>query len=156
MAAQGFREAKEAALAGFDDVGPGHLNCAQAVVCCALRTLGAGDHSVALARYFGGGMVRTGEVCGALSGAALSLGLRDECLGLSWPDGTSPDVERLQQLFRRFATEFGALTCRELVGYATDSSEGYDRFRADGKHASCESYVSWVCERLHGILETTG
>jgi C_GCAxxG_C_C family probable redox protein len=152
----GSQHAKEAALAGFRDMGPGHLNCAQAVVRFAAMVLGADHDSVVLARYFGGGITRMGQVCGALSGSAISLGLRDRCLGLSWPDGASPNAEKLQQLLRQFEAEFGALTCRELLGYVTDTPEGYDRFRADGKYVSCEGYVSWACDHLYDILKTTG
>jgi len=91
----------------------------------------------------------------SLVGIRRTLGLRDRCLGLSWPDGASPDTETLQQLFRQLEAEFGALTCRELVGCVTDTPEGYDRFRARGKYVSCEGYVSWACDHLCDILETT-
>ena len=155
MLEDGVQQAKEAAMAGFRDMGPGHLNCAQAVVSFAAMVLGTDADSVVLARYFGGGMTRTGQVCGALSGAALSLGLRDRCRGLSWPDGASPDTDKLQQMFSRFEAEFGAMTCRGLIGYMTDTPEGYARFRAEGKYESCEGYVSWACDHLHDILETT-
>ena len=148
--------AKAAALAGFADAGPDRLNCAQAVVRFAALVLGAGEDSVVLARYMGGGMTGMGEVCGALSGAALSVGLRDQHRGLSWEDErSSPAAEKLQQLFRRFEAEFGATTCRKLVGYRTDSAEGYERFEAEGKHQSCQAYVSWTCDQLPDILETT-
>jgi len=151
-----FQSAKAEALAGFAEMGAGHLNCAQAVVRFAAMVLGASHDSVVLARYFGGGMSRMGQVCGGLSGAALSLGLRDQCRGLSWPDGTSPDAERLQLLFREFEAKFGSTTCRALVGYLTDTAEGYERFKAEGKYASCEGYVSWACDHLYDILEATG
>ena len=156
MFKDGPQQAKETALAGFRDMGPDHLNCAQAVVRFASMVLGADPDSVVLARYFGGGMTRTGQVCGALSGAALSLGLRDRCRGLSWPDGASPDTGKMQQLFQRFEAVFGAMTCRGLIGYATDTPEGYARFRAEGKYESCEGYVAWTCDHLHDILEITG
>jgi C_GCAxxG_C_C family probable redox protein len=147
--------AKAAALAGFADTGPGRLNCAQAVVRFAAILLGAGEDSVVLARYMGGGMTGMGEVCGALSGAALSVGLRDQLRGLSWADRSSPAAEKLQQLFRRFEAEFGATACRELVGYRTDSIQAYERFKAEGKYQSCQAYVSWTCDQLPDILEAT-
>jgi hypothetical protein len=97
-----------------------------------------------------------GEVCGALSGAALSAGLRDQHRGFSSADD-APSLarERLQQLFRRFEAEFGATTCRELVGYRLDSARAFERFRAEGKHRTCEAYVSWTCDQLADILATT-
>jgi C_GCAxxG_C_C family probable redox protein len=152
MAERDWRPAKEAALAGFRDMGTGHLNCAQAVVRFAALGLGLDPDPVVVARYLGGGMVRLGQVCGALSGAAVSLGLRDLHFGLSWPDGTSPDTEKLQRLFRDFEAEFGATTCRGLVGYAITTSEGYQRFKDDDKYELCERYVAWTCDRLADIL----
>ena len=149
------RMAKAAALAGFADTGPGHLNCAQAVVRFAAVLLSAGEDSIVLARYLGGGMAGMGQVCGALSGAALSVGLRDRRRGLSWADRSSPTTEKLQELFRDFEAEFGATTCRELVGYRTDSTQAYERFKAERKQQCCQAYVSWTCDQLQDILETT-
>jgi hypothetical protein len=147
-----WQPAKEAALAGFRDRGTGHLNCAQAVVRFASLVLGLSPDPVVVARYLGGGMVRMGRVCGALSGAAISLGLRDLHSGLSWPDGTSPDTEKLQRLFRDFEAAFEAVACRELVGYDISTSGGYQRFKDDNKYELCERYVSWTCDRLGDIL----
>ena len=83
MIEDGFLKAKVAALSGFRETGADHLNCAQAVVRFAAILLDARQDSVVLARYFGGGMTGMGQVCGALSGAALSVGMRDLNLGLS-------------------------------------------------------------------------
>jgi Putative redox-active protein (C_GCAxxG_C_C) len=156
VATQDLERAKHDALSDFRDMGPGHLNCAQAVVRFSCRVLGLEDDWVILGRYFGGGITRMGSTCGALSGCPLSLGLRDRQLGLSWPDGASPATGRLQDLVRQFEAEFGASTCRDLVGYPITTAEGYDRFRAEGKYESCERYVSWVCDRLYDILTSDG
>ena len=149
-----LQEAKAAALAGFTTTGADHLNCAQAIVRCASRLLDFEDDPVALARYFGGGITRMGEVCGALSGAALSLGLRDRHRGFTWPDGQSPDTGALQQLFRRFEAEFQATTCQTLVGYSIDTTQGYERFRAEDRYQACTEYVAWVCDQLPDLLLT--
>ena len=85
MVDDGFLRAKAAALAGFGETGADHLNCAQAVVRFAAILLDARQDSAVLARCFGGGMTGMGRVCGALSGAALSVGPRDLSLGPSRP-----------------------------------------------------------------------
>jgi C_GCAxxG_C_C family probable redox protein len=151
-----IQEARAAALMGFAATGANHLNCAQAVVRCASRLLEMDDDPVVLARYFGGGITRLGEVCGALSGAALSLGLRDRHCSLAWADGQSPDTAALQESFRLFEDRFGATTCRALVGYAIDTPQGYERFRADGKYQACTEYVAWVCDQLPRLLFRQG
>lgn len=151
-----FERAKDAALTGFRDLGPDHLNCAQAVVRFATVLLDADPDSVVLARYFGGGMTRTGQVCGALSGVALSVGLRDRFRDLSWPDGTSPDTDRVQALIREFEATFGSTTCLGLIGYLTDTPEEYERFRAENKYESCTGYVSWACDHVYDIIVAPG
>lgn len=147
-----LQRAKDAALAGFRDSGPGHLNCAQTVLHFAAQVIGAPEDSVILARYFGGGITGMGHVCGALSGCALSLGLRDRHFELSWPDRSSPDAERLQELLRQFEVEFGTRTCIDLIGYELSTEESHDRYEAEGKHVSCEKYVSWACDHLYELL----
>jgi hypothetical protein len=60
--------AKAQALAGYRDPGPGHLNCAQAVVLSGLLIMDQDPESTSVAGYLGGGMARMGEACGALRG----------------------------------------------------------------------------------------
>ena len=145
--------AKEAAVAGFVDMGPDHLNCAQAVVRFSTLVLGHDPELVVLARYFGGGVVRMGHICGALSGAALSLGLRDWHLPEHGSDATAQNTEKLQQLLLDFEKEFGAGTCSLLTGHDIRTREGYRQFRDDKKASDrCPLYVSWVCDRLYEML----
>ena len=74
-------EAKTAALAEFNDPGPAHINCCQAVVRFAVLVLGCDPGLVTVGRYFGGGIAGMGETCGAITGTAMALGMRDLCLG---------------------------------------------------------------------------
>ena len=78
-------QAKANALARFAETGPGHINCAQAVVAFSLEVMGEDPDLVVTGRYFGGGIAGMGEVCGAITGAALALGLRDYGEGATTP-----------------------------------------------------------------------
>lgn len=145
-------EAKAEAVAGFRASGAAHLNCAQAVVFFAMRALGRDPDVIVAARYMGGGMVRLGNVCGAVSGAVLALGLRD----LTDPEGTERNAAEvtasLQELIRAFESEFGDTTCRVLTGHDISTREGYKEYAASEAHARCADYVGWVCDRLGAIL----
>jgi len=155
--------AKEESLARFADEGPGHINCAQAVLSFALRVEGMHPELITVARYFGGGVAGMGEVCGALSGAALALGLRDHEAQRS-PAGGRAGTERrpdpktargaLQDLMRAFSTEFGALGCRDLTGCDLTTPEGHDAFVKSGANQRCPLFVSWACDRLLPLLDT--
>ena len=148
----GVSQAKEEAIAGFLDRGPGHLNCAQAVVHFALRTMGRDPGLALAAHYMGGGMARTGQTCGALSGAVLALGLRD----LTASEGESHDAAevtlQLQALIRDFDQEFSAVGCLELTGHDLSTREGYRAFAKSDAQPRCAHYVEWAIDRLSDIL----
>ena len=65
----------------------------------------------------GGGVARSGETCGALTGAIVALGLKvgrtepedEEKKGLCYRFG--------QEIVRRFRDEIGTTQCREIIGF---------------------------------------
>ncbi len=144
--------AKQLAMEEFRDTGPGHLNCAQAVVRFAAHGLRGDPASVTFARYMGGGSVGMGEMCGAVEGAVLALGLRDYLSPNEHASVDAADKESLQALIRDFRTLFGSATCRGLTGQDISSLEGYARFKADPISQRCDDYVAWACDRLGSIL----
>lgn len=148
----GVSQAREEAVAGFLDKGPGHLNCAQAVVHFTMRSLGRDPRLVVAARYMGGGMARMGYTCGALSGAVLSLGLRDLTASEDTGEGAAETTLQLQTLMRDFDREFASVSCLELTGHDLSTREGYRAFAKSDAQPRCAQYVAWVIERLSDIL----
>ena len=74
------QRAKDGVLARLAETGPDHLHCSQAVTLFTLLVLGHDPELTTVGRYLGGGVVGMGEACGAITGAALSLGIRDHHL----------------------------------------------------------------------------
>jgi hypothetical protein len=97
-----------------------------------------------VAGYLGGGMVRMGQVCGALSGAAVTLGLRDRLAPHGRSENSSATFDALQQLFPGFESEFGAITFRELLGCDISSPEGFREARRCQALSHCPEYVAWT------------
>jgi len=100
------------------------FNCSQAVFSTYGESQGI-DRETALkiAGPFGGGMGRLGEVCGAVTGALMVIGLEN---GMTNPeDGDTRD--RCHGLVNEFAARFrekhGSIICRELVGYNISDDE---------------------------------
>ena len=92
-------------------------NCAQAVFCAFADKMGM-DEKLALrmASPFGGGMGRLREVCGAVSGMFMVLGV---LYGYDDPKDTVTKkeiYEKVQILADRFQKENGSIICRELLG----------------------------------------
>ena len=92
------------------------FNCAQAVLCaCAEYTWLDEKTALAIAAGFGGGL-RSGEVCGAISGAVMALGLTN-------PFTDSSDIvakEKIAALAKECVAagkeKFGCVICSELKG----------------------------------------
>ncbi|MBN1630043.1 MAG: C_GCAxxG_C_C family protein [Thermoleophilia bacterium] len=153
MARITLEEAKAEAVARFNDRGPDHMNCAQAIVYFALLVLGRDPDYVTIARYLGGGIAGMGEACGVLTGAALAMGLRDLHLDEEPEDLTSRTRNDLQQLLKDFAEESDALRCADLTGCDLSTPEGRDEFVATGANGRCPLYVGWMCDHVAPLLQ---
>jgi len=95
----------------------GGCNCAQAVF-LAFSDITGMDRKVAarLSSPFGGGMGRMREVCGAVSGMLMVLGV---LYGYDETPGNDPHKKQLyvdvQALAGRFREECGSIICREIL-----------------------------------------
>jgi C_GCAxxG_C_C family probable redox protein len=100
-------------------------NCSQAVLSTLGPEIGL-DHESALrvAGMFGGGMGHLGNVCGAVTGAFMTIGLKYSKV----QDGENEKRDRGYVLVRQFAEEFaarnGSIICKELLGYDLSTPEG--------------------------------
>lgn len=91
-------------------------NCSQSVFGAFAEECGVEfDTAMRLSSSFGGGMGRLREVCGALTGAFMVLGLTH---GYSDPDdrdAKAAHYERIQNFARLFEARFGTYLCRDLL-----------------------------------------
>jgi len=93
------------------------FNCSQAVLTTFCEENGmATETALKISTCFGGGM-RNGEVCGAVTGGLMAIGLK---YGHS-TQGDDTTKTRAYQLTREFTQQFkekyGTLLCRQLLGY---------------------------------------
>ncbi len=88
-------------------------NCAQAVLLAFADLSDADEETLSrVSMGMGAGMGRMGEVCGAVSGAAMAL-------GLLFPEKGKGEVYALvQEHMMGFAEENGSYLCRELLAGA--------------------------------------
>ncbi len=91
-------------------------NCAQAVFCAFCDETGLDlDTAARLSSSFGGGLGRLRELCGALSGAELALGLLRGYSDVEDPALKSAHYARVRELAERFRAQNGTILCRELL-----------------------------------------
>lgn len=140
--------AAEAAARHFDG---GH-NCAEAVLRALADDLGRPE-CVRLATGFGGGMGGDGDVCGALSGAIMAIGL---LLGRDEPgddEAKARCYDVVHELRRRFREACGATECRELTGVDLRTEAGLDEYEARGvKSAVCRQAVREAAQVVAEVL----
>lgn len=136
-------------------------NCSQAVAGAFTDVIGLDfDTTVKLASSFGGGFGRMREVCGAVSGMMIVIGL---CEGYSDPKDTAAKkahYEKVQKLAGEFRNINGSIICRELLGLdkkgdVTDSSPTPSaRTEAYYKKRPCVELVRIAAEILDRYFET--
>lgn len=94
-------------------------NCSQAVflACTEDLALGWDDETKArLASSFGGGIGGMRQICGALSGMLLALGLRYGYADPQDKRAKAAQYEVVQALSEAFRESAGSILCRELLG----------------------------------------
>ena len=116
----------------------------------------AGDRrtssSRASRRAFAGGMGRSGEVCGAVVGAIMCIGIKygREESGQSRPNRNAHDAA----LRAGFPRRDGQLHCRELTGFDLSTPEGLQAFRAsDVPMRVCLRAVGFAYDETLKLLE---
>lgn len=125
-----------------------NYNCSQSVLVAFASSAGLEKKTaLRLASPFGGGLARRGEVCGALTGALMALGL---LRGTDTP-ASKDEIYRLsQQFMHRFEAEQGSILCRDLIGCDISTLSGHQAAADKGVFRSiCPGLV----RRAAGILE---
>ena len=132
-------------------------NCPQAVLCAFEDVTGLEKETAAkLASSFGGGIGRMREVCGAVSGSCMVLGL---VKGYADPKAGKEKTDHyalIQEFARRFKEENGSIICRELLqgvpvttgGKPEERTETYYKKRPCAELVACAAGI--VEELLNG------
>lgn len=130
-------------------------NCAQAVVIAFCDVTGL-DRDVAarLASSFGGGLGRMREVCGAVSGASMVLGI---VRGYADPTDHAAKKEhyhRIQEFARRFKEQNGSIVCRELLSGVLTAPGDEPELRTEEYYRKrpCAELVRQAAEILDDML----
>jgi C_GCAxxG_C_C family probable redox protein len=131
-------------------------NCSQSVFGALATELGL-EQATALkiAAPLGGGIGRTGQTCGAVTGALLALGL---VYGNASPDSAAKDrnYEIARQFMARFAAKNGSVRCSELLGADISTPEGVADARARGLFkAVCGGYIQDAVEMAYEMINLT-
>ena len=133
-------------------------NCAQAVFCAFRDVTGMElDAAARLSSAFGGGRGRLREVCGAVSGARLVLGMLRGYDDPKDPDQKKAHYALVQKFARRFQEKNGTIICRELLENVPITPGGVPEERTPDFYARrpCPRLVDDAAAILDEILAET-
>lgn len=130
-------------------------NCAQAVVLAFEDLTELNRETLSkVSCPFGGGLSRMREVCGAVSGMAIVMGLlygKDA----SDQESKSETYERTQEVIKKFEEKNGAIVCRELLGLTVkhEGPEASKRNEAFYSKRPCVEYVKDAVQILEEYID---
>jgi C_GCAxxG_C_C family probable redox protein len=116
------------------------------------------ETALRVAAGFGGGLARSGETCGAVTGAIMALGLRYCCVPAEVnPLGKLQAYPPVQEFLARFKARHGTIVCRELLGADLGTPEGAERARKEGLVKSrCPAFVRDAAAILEELIPEGG
>jgi C_GCAxxG_C_C family probable redox protein len=138
----------------FELVAARQMNCAQAVLTAFCEELGLQkDVALRLARGFGAGMGRSNNICGAVTGAYMVLGLNQ----FPQIEDRRAQMEKVYQLVREFNRKFidinKSIMCTDLLGYNLSMPEDYEKARSKDLFTTvCPKFVADSVSILETIL----
>lgn len=142
---------KEEAMKLFEE----GYNCSQAVALAFSDLVDVDRSTLAkMSLSFGGGVGRMREVCGAVSGMAIILGL---VYGTDAPGvGKAEHYARVQELAKKFEADNGSIVCRELLKMNNGVHSGpipEERTSEFYKKRPCNELVGYAAEILEEYLK---
>jgi C_GCAxxG_C_C family probable redox protein len=130
------------------------FNCSQAILSTYGGELGLERETALKASAgLGGGMGGLGEVCGAVTGALIVIGLKH---GYTMPKDKKTKEQtyaRVRDFADRFRSRNGSLLCRELLGCDLTTAEGMAMAREKRLFTErCPGFVREAAEILEDVL----
>ena len=127
-------------------------NCAQSVTMAFADLIGMEQQAAArLASPFGGGMGRMREVCGAVSGMLLVLGI---LYGYDVPDDDPKQVlyQQVQDLAASFREQVGTIYCRDILDNPPSDPNPTPRTAAYYAERPCARMVMIAAELMESFI----
>jgi C_GCAxxG_C_C family probable redox protein len=130
------------------------FTCSQAVLSVWGGQFGLDrQKALRLASAFGGGMAGLGEVCGAVTGGLMVIGLTHGQTEARDKETKAKNYALVRDFTSRFRARHGSLLCRELIGCDLTTAAGMEAARERGIFAEkCPRFVRSAAEILEEIL----
>jgi C_GCAxxG_C_C family probable redox protein len=131
------------------------FSCAQAVLLSHCEEYGLSDElAKKVAGGFGGGMGHSGEVCGAVSGALMLIGLKYGQYKEFDKESKEKTYRLAKQYTDNFKKEFGSINCTKLLKFDLSNKEEAVKAKESGVFKElCPVLVKRAVELAEDILK---
>ena len=130
-------------------------NCAQSVLACCGAKFGLPrETAIKVAQAFGGGMGRSGSVCGAVTGALMVIGLKHYVKDASDTAAKKEAGRLAQEFFKRFKARHKSLLCKELLGVDMSTDEGFRLAHSGPTKSICPTLIKDAAEIIEDLLNS--
>jgi C_GCAxxG_C_C family probable redox protein len=128
------------------------MNCSQSILMVYGPLCGLDEETCKkIASPFGGGIGHLQEICGAVSGAIMALGLKHGA-GSESREVRDRINDMAQDLVRKFKARNSTIMCRDLLGFDITTKSGLEEARKRGVFSGCGAYVTLAAEILETML----
>ncbi len=123
---------------------------------------GFNESTMRIASNLGGGVAGWGDICGAILGGAISIGLVNGTVGDEntqvFDELRVKERKMTQTLINDFSTKWGTSVCRDLLGCHNCTPEERakrgEELRARGE-SHCDEYVDWSADKTIELLRAS-
>jgi C_GCAxxG_C_C family probable redox protein len=113
------------------------------------------DFAGAAGRGMAGGIGGLGNVCGAVSGAVIAIGLKTTTEDNIYDmEAGFKTMEIVREFVARFEEEHSSIQCRELIGYDISSKEKSALAMKENAFEKCPGYVESAVNILDELLSS--
>ncbi|HNY51353.1 MAG TPA: C-GCAxxG-C-C family protein [Smithella sp.] len=130
-------------------------NCAQSVLFAFCEDIGLDkNEALKITCGFGAGMGRKEEVCGAVTGGIMAIGLKHGRGENETQKATEITYAKVRELMNLFSEKHGSYLCRQLLnGCDLSNDEGHKLYLAnDYRNKVCKPCVQSVVEIVEEIM----
>ncbi len=128
--------------------------CAESVLAVIAEEQGISSaYFPRIATGFCSGMARTSNMCGAVAGAIMALGL---VYGRCSPDeSVEKTYQAVQEFISRFEAEFGTSNCKALLTVDLGTEEGQQAFADKNMIVQCLEYTGKAAQITRDIIDSS-
>jgi C_GCAxxG_C_C family probable redox protein len=111
------------------------------------------DLALKISQPFGGGIAHRGEICGAVSGAFMAIGLKFGRTRAEDTPARDRTYEAVTQFIQKFENLHGSIICKELLGYDLSTEEGERKAEEKGLFETiCPKFVQHAADILIELI----